>query len=246
MRVQFTCVTCGATFYRKPSDRAKNCSRACQFAAQIQGTERLCLTCGTPFTTRPSEIRKGGGKFCSHPCYAASVTVPLEVRYWAKVNKNGPIQPHCPELGPCWEWTGARTPYGYGVIGDHRTPSGKQGATRIALEFDGRPAPDDTDIRHACDWPPCVRPDHLTAGTTAENLQDMVEKGRDYFSSHPGARVGDAKLTEAVVLEALAQYHSGRMSIKELARVNGMSISGMRAAITGKNWVHLRLQSGQG
>ena len=29
----------------------------------------------------------------------------LEERFWRKVDKNGPIPEHRPELGPCWVWT---------------------------------------------------------------------------------------------------------------------------------------------
>lgn len=28
-------------------------------------------------------------------------------RFWAKVNKEGSVPEHCPEIGPCWTWTGA-------------------------------------------------------------------------------------------------------------------------------------------
>lgn len=31
---------------------------------------------------------------------------------------------------------------------------------------------------HHCDNPPCVRADHLFAGTVTDNVQDMIRKGR--------------------------------------------------------------------
>jgi len=37
-------------------------------------------------------------------------------RFWSKVDKNGPIPQHKPELGPCWVWTGAKMERGYGCI----------------------------------------------------------------------------------------------------------------------------------
>ena len=44
-------------------------------------------------------------------------TMPLEDRFWAKVDKNGPVPAHRPELGPCWIWTAARFKRGYGKFG---------------------------------------------------------------------------------------------------------------------------------
>src|SRR5689334_9990705 len=32
---------------------------------------------------------------------------PLAERFWCKVDKNGPIPAHRPDLGPCWLWIGA-------------------------------------------------------------------------------------------------------------------------------------------
>ena|ERR1700694_1946906 len=29
------------------------------------------------------------------------------LRFWLKVNQNGPVPEHRPELGPCWVWTAA-------------------------------------------------------------------------------------------------------------------------------------------
>jgi len=39
---------------------------------------------------------------------------------------------------------------------------------------------------HSCDNRRCVRPDHLSAGTVADNNRDMTQKGR----GRPGRREG--------------------------------------------------------
>ena len=37
----------------------------------------------------------------------SSIVTGLEDRFWAKVNKNGPVPDYDPSLGPCWIWTAA-------------------------------------------------------------------------------------------------------------------------------------------
>lgn len=39
-------------------------------------------------------------------------------RFWARVNRDGPIPAHQPDSGPCWLWMGARMSKerGYGVV----------------------------------------------------------------------------------------------------------------------------------
>lgn len=80
----------------------------------------------------------------------------------------------------CWEWTGTRVEFGYGqIIRDGR----RLRAHRVAYEIAYGPIPDGLVVRHKCDNPPCVRPDHLELGTRADNNQDRENRGRGYWSS---------------------------------------------------------------
>jgi hypothetical protein len=40
----------------------------------------------------------------------------LEPRFWEKVNKNGEVPVHAPELENCWIWTAATDKKGYGLF----------------------------------------------------------------------------------------------------------------------------------
>lgn len=88
-------------------------------------------------------------------------------RFWQYVQK-----------GPgCWLWTGTRTTRGYGMfsLDGHR----KRPAHRYSLELAlGEKLPTHIYACHHCDNPPCVRPDHLYAGTQADNMADAKARGR--------------------------------------------------------------------
>ena len=109
---------------------------------------------------------------CSIPTFGDTR---LPARFWAKVNPNGPIPAHRPELGPCWEWTGSHDTHGYGQLwweGRH-VP-----AHRLAYAQLIGCIPKGLECDHLCRNHSCVNPDHLFLATHQENMADMVRKGR--------------------------------------------------------------------
>jgi hypothetical protein len=94
---------------------------------------------------------------------------PFEQRFWEKVDRRGPDQ--------CWLWTAALTGNGYGVIRlDTHLP--RVQAHRASWMLSNGPIPDGLWVLHRCDTPRCVNPAHLFLGTRADNVQDMIAKGR--------------------------------------------------------------------
>lgn len=82
-------------------------------------------------------------------------------RFFAKVNKAGPVPAHRPDLGPCWPWTASLTKRGrYGQFSLHGRP---RKAYRVAYELGVGPIPDGMEPDHLCRVHECVNWDHLEA-----------------------------------------------------------------------------------
>lgn len=75
----------------------------------------------------------------------------------------------------CIEWTGARDRRGYGQV---KINGKKVAVHRSYWEEVNGPIPEGMVVMHTCDNPPCFRLDHLRLGTQADNIADMMAKGR--------------------------------------------------------------------
>lgn len=120
--------------------------------------------------------------------------IPVADRLWPKVDRNGPIPAHSPELGPCWCWTGGTSHFGYGRL---QVDGRARYAHVIAYILTyGEPPAETPFITHLCDGGNigCVRPSHLKPDTTAGNARQMVERGRSasgdrhHSRTHPETR----------------------------------------------------------
>lgn len=79
----------------------------------------------------------------------------------------------------CLVFTGARDRWGYGSV--RVREDGRwvmRSAHRIVFAHINGPIPSGLVVRHACDNPACVRPEHLSLGTQWDNVMDMRERGR--------------------------------------------------------------------
>ena len=110
---------------------------------------------------------------------------PIEDRFWEKVDKLGPIPELCPELGPCWVWTGGKNPRsGYGQF----SKGGREGMTqahRASYEISVGPIPLGATLDHLCNRRDCVNPDHIDPCSTGENSARGAQRRTACKRGHP-------------------------------------------------------------
>lgn len=134
----------------------------------------------------------------------------------------------------CWPWTANRNRQGYGTID---VSGASRLAHRVAYTLAFGPIPSGLDICHRCDNPPCVRPDHLFAGSAKDNMADMRAKGRERRAT--GEASGKARLTWEMVEVIRRRYAPGRrgsLGSRALARELGISKSTVHRVVTGAGW----------
>jgi hypothetical protein len=126
----------------------------------------------------------------------------------------------------CWLYAGYINEDGYGSLSFGNV---KVAAHRAAWRvWRGAIPADKPLICHHCDVGPCIRPDHLFAGTNSDNIIDASRKGR-----HPLAKL---QITDIPVIRArlaLGDTH------RAVAADYGVSKSTIWQVRAGRSWRHV-------
>lgn len=158
------------------------------------------------------------------------------VRFWRRVNKDGPTNTRRPELGPCWLWTGSHgeDKHGQPTYGQIMVASKRMGAHRFSFLLHGGTVPDGLEIMHACDTKLCCRPSHLSAGTRSQNLLDGFAAPANQGVC-AGENNGRARLTWTDV-HAIRAARAAGATQPDLARRYGVSQVQIHHIERGKRW----------
>jgi hypothetical protein len=146
----------------------------------------------------------------------------------------------------CWIWTRSKFGNGYGSCGVAVRVGGRFRSWRAHRYFYSElvgDIPDGLCVLHRCDVRSCVNPEHLFVGTQAENMRDMVRKGRQARGDEHGKKMrgglsGVAKLSECDVLD-IRRLCSGGVSRRELGDMYGVNVSQISRIVTRKRWEHV-------
>lgn len=188
-----------------------------------------CLSCNCTFTP----TRHSSGKFCGQACYQSQPKRRISpvLRFWQHVRKTE----------SCWLWTGAndgRKGYGKFTIASGSRRHTGVSAHRFSYELHHGQIPKGLEICHHCDTPPCVRPDHLFAGTRAENIADATRKGRMKRPDNRGQRHGMSKLTEKRVKIIRRLFAEGASNSRLASRFN-ISPGAISGIVHRHSWKHV-------
>lgn len=137
-------------------------------------------------------------------------------------------------MSECVLASGARNRKGYVM---KRCPIRKNnfGAHRLAWIERHGPIPEGMVVMHTCDNPPCVNIEHLRLGTTAENVADMMAKGRNSKGESRPLSV----LSEMAVRVIRRLCANGVMAQSEIAATFGVCQPTVHKIHARKAWRHL-------
>ena len=105
-------------------------------------------------------------------------------------------------------------------------------AHRVAYEISVDEIPDGMFVLHKSDNRKCVNPKHLFLGTNADNVKDMIKKGRQA----KGERNGRSKLTEEEVIMIRNLYATGDFTYNKLASLFPVCSRSIQSIVKEEYW----------
>lgn len=132
----------------------------------------------------------------------------------------------------CHEWTGPKSPKGYGW----HTAFGAKMAHRVSWIYHNGKIPKGLHVLHKCDNPGCVRIEHLYLGTNNDNIRDKVNKGRAHKLT--GSTNPSAILNEKQVHSIRHLYKNGATQVF-LAKKFNVSQQTISSITRRKIWIHI-------
>lgn len=133
-----------------------------------------------------------------------------EQRFWIKVRKTR----------WCWYWTASLRNGGYGAFAytsDGRVVHDR--AHRYSWRIHRGAIPRGLFVLHSCDTPSCVRPDHLFLGTNADNVADMMAKGRHVSG-------GRKTPVESCKYQRGCHHHAAKLNDADVVRIRRARAAG--------------------
>jgi transposase len=95
--------------------------------------------------------------------------------------------------------------------------------------------PNNLFVCHTCDNPLCINPEHLYIGDNAEKGHNTKKRNRQA----KGSTIGSAKLNETQVLKVKQLLVEGKLSLRQIGQMFGVSATTISLINNGKSWTHV-------
>lgn len=142
----------------------------------------------------------------------------------------------------CWEVISHSTVRGYPVMRDNWELRLNYMSRIFYKECFGE-IPKGMVVRHKCDNPLCINPEHLELGTHQDNTNDKIKRGRLKHGHCYGEDCNLAKLTKEQVLEIREKHikgkRSGEGSTTQLAKEYNVSKTTIKDISSRRIWKHI-------
>ena len=148
------------------------------------------------------------------------------------------IMAHTYRKNDCLIWRGTKSDRGYGrMLVNGKTILVHRWVKQLVL---GHEIPHLFVVRHTCDNPSCVNPDHLILGTQKDNIADREARNRR-SPNITGSKNSHAKLTENQVTTIRNEYMHGVRGHGSvvLGKKYGVSDSVILDIVNRKTWKHI-------
>lgn len=132
----------------------------------------------------------------------------------------------------CIHWTMYRNPDGYGQFG---FMGKKVFAHRSSFEVFNGEIPKDGIVRHCCDNPSCVNPEHLVVGDSWDNVQDCLSRGRFQM----GWKHWNTRFTDSDIMMIRELYGTKEMNLKQIGERFGVSFQTISRIVRRDLWKHI-------
>jgi len=158
------------------------------------------------------------------------------------------------DANSCWEWAGPKSAQNYGVLFlDSNRLGGRRNVTtahRYSYLRTYGPLPDGKPcVMHKCDNPSCTNPEHLMAGSWADNNADRSAKGRSgkrTYSEEEKIKYGQmfrgSNNVRALLTEEQAhaiKYMHPELTGKQVGKLYGVSKVTANFIRRGQAWRHV-------
>jgi hypothetical protein len=142
-------------------------------------------------------------------------------RFWAKVAFTA-------NPDRCWDWQAAKSTNGYGFFKSDKLKH----SHRVAYELTYGKIDGNLLVCHSCDNRLCCNPAHLFLGTTQQNTQDKVNKGRQA----KGEKIASHKLTADQIQYIRTRFATGIYSKRQIAQEMKVGVENIRRIVKNKSW----------